>query len=166
MAKLISKSPTTTKGRMPIAARQTEIAEMNELRASGDIFQVSLELQAELKEKGLAYRFINRKKYIEEHGFHKGGWVAFKRDLKAKPTDSLDFSSGTDAEGYVRRGDQVLAVKPIAEHEKFKRILKRKKQLYLGQNKLKAEELREMARAAGADMTVEEGYEEDGESEE
>lgn len=131
-----------------------------------DLYQSPLEvpegLKKEIDGKGLAFRWINATEFQRQYGFHRSGWKPYKPDVKVSGMSEL----GGDAEGFVRRGDLILATKTKAENEKHKLGLKMKADRALGYNKIKAEELRKDMLAAGIASTVVEGYEDKNETEE
>lgn len=128
-----------------------------------DIYKSQLEVDATLKkeltEKGLAFRWINAKEFQKNFGFHRSGWTPYKRSAATK----VDSLFGGDVEGYVRRGDLVLAVKTLEEQARHKAGLAYKTSLYSGLNKKQAQQLAEAARQAGVKTKVSEGYEMPGE---
>jgi hypothetical protein len=120
---------------------------------------VNSELKKELKEKNLVYRWINAKQFQQSFGFHRSGWVPYKRSSSTK----VDSLFGGDPEGYVRRGDLVLAVKSTEDQAKHKAGIAYKTSLYSGLNRKQAQQLAESARQAGFKTKVSEGYENQGE---
>lgn len=163
-----TNKPAASKGRAHISQKSSSfnIDEMNELREQTEGFQLDPALKKELEDKGLAYRWINSSTYQKNFGHHRSGWRVYKRDEPGKKGGSLDFAQGTDPEGYVRRGDMVLATKPVADQEKHRRSIARKSQIFQGINQQKADELRAMARESGTDMSILDGYDGDDEVEE
>ena len=124
-------------------------------------------LEKELREKGLAWRFISAKKYLNDSGFHRQGYSPYQREKPAasERKGSLDFSRGVDPEGYIRYKDLVLAVKPQEDKDRYLARLKKTNERYMATgSKQKAAELRERAKSAGVDMRIEDGYEDEGEA--
>lgn len=122
--------------------------------------KVDENLKSELKSKGLEYRFINLKTY-QDMGFHRAHWRPYKRESSA-PQDS---GFAADGEGYMRRGDLVLAVKPKEHADLHRNQLRLKAKLQSNPNTVRAAELKQMMQSAGISGKVHEGFEDDGESE-
>lgn len=144
-------------GKVPSSSKGTS-ADFKDLEFN--LLAVDPELKAELDRKGLAYRFINAKQYQQNYGFHRTGWRVYKREATAS-SGSMDFSMGTDPEGYVRRGDLILAVKPKEMQEAHKQKIRAKTERYNNatkRNRENADVLRAMAKTGGLDLTIEEGY--------
>jgi len=124
---------------------------------TSDVFDLPGDLKQELEEKGLVARWINAKQYEANYGQHRSGWQVYKRE-KNKKMGPLDFSGGSDPDGYVRRMDSVLAVMP---KEKFA-VLRKRKQLKNAMqadvNEMQAETMREMLRRSGIEGEITEGY--------
>ena len=117
------------------------------------------DLRSELDSNNLHGKWINAIEFKRNFGFNRSGWTPYKAEKLSKAA-SADSLYGGDPEGYVRRGDLVLAVKTKEEAAKQKRHLKQKAGLYKNFNKLKAEEMKQSAREAGVDAKVFEGYDE------
>ncbi len=106
-----------------------------------------------LSANGLAHRFIQEKQYLLANNFHRTGWR-----IVADP----DFP-GANADGVVKIGDLVLAVKTKEAQDAHKKALKKKSDRYSNQkevNKKAAEELRQKASDAGLSAQIHEGFEE------
>ncbi len=123
-------------------------------RESPSQFKLSIELKKELSAKGLSWRFINIKRHREAHGYSRGGWLPYQTEKK-ESKGSLDFTTGVDPEGYIRRGDQVLAVRTKEQAAEHKRIIDRKNLAQASYNKQAASELRKLTQTK-----VFEGYDE------
>lgn len=97
-----------------------------------DIFQnplgVDEDLKSLLESKGFAIRFINHKQYADFGGSHPAHWKPIsKKKLKELGYDTMDvhdFSNGSDVDGYIRRGDLVLAVRSKEINEKHNQYLR------------------------------------------
>lgn len=130
-----------------------------------EMYQSILELppgiQEEIESKGLVARWINLTEYKRQYGFHRSGWAPYKPETALPATNSL----AGDAEGYIKRGDLILAVKTNEQQNLHKRRLKHKADLYKGYNAEKAKEIRDLMRNVGIKTKVVEGYEEPGEVE-
>lgn len=73
-------------------------------------------IKKEITERGLKYKWINAHKLAASHGFDKKGWKPYKLNSGGKSS----VYGQTDAEGFLRRGDLVLAVMPLQLHAKHK----------------------------------------------
>lgn len=122
-------------------------------------FDIPKAIKAELEAKGLVGRWINAKKYQDNYGFHKSGWKAHKTSPNARLAGSLDFGDGIDAEGFIRRGDLVLATKSAEQQARHKATIDKKTAALSNFTKSAAEEVR---KTLGDKGTVIEGYEENG----
>lgn len=128
----------------------------------GNRLALTPELKKELKEQGLEGRWVNYKKLLDNQGYHEKGWVAYKR----KKSDTIDvgtFLGGTDPDGYIRRGDSILAVKTVGNAERHREFLKARAERQRGHAKEKADELRSMARSAGMNTTIDDRLDENDE---
>ena len=88
---------------------------------SPDVYGLDPELKKELDDQGLYPRFVNFREVERYGGYHPKGWRIYKRKNAVK-TDS-DWVYGRDPNGYVRRGDDILAVKTkedAAKHLAFR----------------------------------------------
>lgn len=73
-------------------------------------------IKAEIVKRGLKYKWINANRLASNNGFDKKGWKPYKLNTSGKST----VYGQSDAEGYLRRGDLVLAVMPEQIHAKHK----------------------------------------------
>lgn len=125
-----------------------------------DYFYVSPEIVREIKSKGMVHRWINAKKLQDNYGFDRRQWKPYKKNEGASVT-SNSFG-GTDSEGYIRRGDLILAVRPQAVNDRVASEIRRKNgNLQKSQQKVAAEEMRQSLKESGvAGIKVHEGYDE------
>ena len=113
-----------------------------------------------IEKDGKVFKFINAKRYQDMGGSHPAGWVPYRLpDAARDKMDPLTLSFGTDASGYVRRGDCILAVRPKELNEKHKAYLRQEATRGRTFNEDSAAEMREFVRASGLDMRVLEGAE-------
>ncbi len=120
-------------------------------------FAVPPEIKAEIKEKGLACRWVNGTSLQKSFGFNKNRWVPFKSE-KAKAVTSM---FGGDPEGYVRRGDLILAVKPKELQDKHRAYLADKLAGSKGVLKKKtSEDMRQIAEEHGVKAKFDNSYDE------
>lgn len=131
-----------------------------------DLYQSALDIpesiKKEIEEKGLAARWINATEFQRQYGFHKSGWTPYKPDNKLPAIAGV---SG-DPEGFVRRGDLILATKTKEQHNLHKARLKMKSSMASGYNATKAKELRRFMQESGVKTKVVEGFEEPGDTDE
>lgn len=121
-----------------------------------DAFAIDPLLLKELKEKGLAHRWINAKKWKDNYGFDPRMWAPYKRESKMTP--GYEAYGITDSEGYTRRGDLILAAQSeqVAARRREK-IANKNKALQKDHQKVAAEQLRRDLKGQGK---VTEGYDE------
>lgn len=117
--------------------------------------QLSADLEAELRSKGLSWRFINATEYRKNHG-HRSHWKPYKSEAKGSAADMF----GTDKDGHIIRGDCILATRSNEMTSRHKEFLKKRTDIQSNYQKQKAQELRKDAQEAGIKTVVTEGYEE------
>jgi hypothetical protein len=120
------------------------------------LFDVDPTLKSKIEAEGLTCRWINRANYISNRGDHRG-WRPYqlpKTEMQSK--GALDFQYGVDPDGYVSRGDLVLAVRPLAMHEASKKRIAMKNKAQQG---FQAEAAKKLKEQTG--MNVLEGYEDE-----
>ena len=122
------------------------------------------ELKKELADQGLEGRWVSYKELVENQGFHQKEWVPYKRKKDAT-IDSSTFLNGTDPDGFIRRGDAILAVKTAEDAERHRLFLRERAQRQLGYNKEKGDELRRMARDSGLSTRIDDEYGDDDQDE-
>lgn len=134
------------------AASEASVANFDET----DNFAIDPLLRRELKEKGLAHRWINAKKWKDNYGYDPRMWTPFKRESKMTP--GYEAYGITDSEGYTRRGDLILAAQSesIAARRREK-IASKNKNMQRDQQKMAADQLRSGLKGQGK---VIEGYDE------
>lgn len=132
--------------------------------AMPDFFRNKLQLPddiaAELKARSLEGRWISYTKFVNEGNSHERGWSIYKAAKRPEAADA--FQLGASPDGIIRRGDSVLAVRPIEQCDKHRAWLRdRANRQNSSFKRAAAEELRQMARDAHADVSVHEGDYED-----
>ena len=152
-------------GRKPLSQKPRTTPKYNINDVFRDRFSLDDDLKKEIGSKGLEYRWINYKKYVENGNYHEWGWAVYKRE---KAADTASFLLGNTPDGIIRRGDSVLAVRAKDICEKHRAHIRNKTEILSNRNfaRQKASELRQMARESNMDITVHEGYEHEGEKEE
>jgi len=117
---------------------------------------VDKSLQRFLTASGLVWRFINWPKYLQNANMHPTQWKPYVVPDDA-PKGNATWKFGMDANSMIRRGDLVLAVKPIALHEQHKKVLAERNRIYKQFEDKKAEDFREFARERGVKTQVTQG---------
>jgi len=107
-----------------------------------DRFYLPPDLKKELEEQRLAYRFVSTKRVVD--GKTVDGWVPYKR--KGTPSKATALKFGHSADGYIRRGELVLAVKPKTEHALHKARLKKRNEAISKQLELYKDTFRQSVR--------------------
>lgn len=126
----------------------------------GNRLALTPELKQELAKQGFEGRWVNYKKLLDNQGHHEKGWVAYKRQ-KSDTMEASTFLNGTDPDGYIRRGDSILAVKTVDQAERHRQFLRSKAERQQAYTKEKAAELRSLARNAGMNSVVDDQLDED-----
>lgn len=157
----MSKNKVTLKNKEAAMNVKTSADELSGL---GDQLAVDPIIKQELKAKNLVFRWINAKKLADNYGFDRRQWQPYKTE---NYKGSVGFGHA-DAEGYIRRGDLILAVQTNEIAARRKALLKMKQEslnnAVATHNKANAQALKKAARDAGIDAKVYEGYEENGDS--
>lgn len=108
----------------------------------------------EIEAKNLAHRWVNAPKLAANYGFDSRMWTPYK--VEKAPQGMF---SGVDSEGYVRRGDLILAVQPKQIAAKRKALIDAKNARNKGHNKQAADMLKEAFGKSGIKAKVTEGFE-------
>lgn len=149
---------TIKNGQKPLSAKVlAKPAGLNAEDLFGNPLGLDPELTGELEKKGLAWRFISAKRFQDMGGTHPKGWRPYKCDKML--SSSPDFVFGSSGDGYVRRGDLILATRPNELHEKHKTYLNQEALRGRQIQQSQAQHLREMVR--GANIKVHEGYDDE-----
>ncbi len=146
-------------GRVPLTEKMAEESmepQMDEFDIS--LLHVDKEIKKTITEKGFACRWINATQYRNNGNFHHAGWRPYKHEVSSEQRGSLDFQYGVSAEGYLIRGDNLLAIKPLEHQKRWADRVRRQAKINAGQGEEKVQEFREKARELGAKALV--GYEE------
>lgn len=126
----------------------------------GNALGIPPEVAKEIESQGKVHRFINAKRLGDMGGYHPQGWVPYRASDTARGNmDGQALLFGNDPNGYIRRGDCILAVRPKELNEKHKAYLKRESVRTSNVAKTAAASVREYIRANGLDMRVQEGAE-------
>jgi len=147
----------SVKNGMKPAAQKLEQSETDFFAPQdGGLLSIPPRVKQWLEEKGWEARFVNALEMQKAGGYHKNGWRVAKL-----PADvyTPDFSMGGDADGYLRRGDAVLAVLPKEHANKRRTQLADKSKRQQGIQSQAAEELRGMMKGNNIKGKIHEGYE-------
>lgn len=133
-----------------IKKTEPKIGDLGDLYQSA--FEIPDEVMNEIKKEGLAYRWINATEFKKSFGFHKNRWMPFKSKHMASLSGSL---FGGDPEGYVRRGDLILAVKPKELQDRHRAHIQAKNEAQAPGliTQKRNETMRELAREHGVKRT-------------
>lgn len=147
-----------------IAGKKPLSTKSNPSIMTDDVFSnrlsIPAEIQKELEEQGLVGRWVSGVELARNQGYHSKGWVPYKRK-KSDKIDTAEFLGGKDVDGYVKRGDAVLAVKSVEAVEKHKAVLAQRSRQQLGYGKQQAAELRNMIKSSGMEGSVSVGYDDE-----
>lgn len=119
-------------------------------------FDVDPAIKELMSKKGLALRWLSAKKFKEDHGFNKSGWVPLRQDhLENEDVDMSDNPFGMfNAEGFIVRGTMLLAIRSMKVHKKHQErnrdAAKRAKEKVVSD----AEKLAEKAKKEGGKLSV------------
>jgi hypothetical protein len=107
------------------------------------------DIKDHLSEQGLSWRFISSQQFRNEGNRHNSYWVPHK------------FEAGKfgvlNSEGFITRGDLILATRKKEITAKHKSFLKSKNDLHKGYNRSEAAKFRENFRKNGLSEKVVEG---------
>jgi len=154
-----------------LSARQGMATPIN----PNELFQNPLTLDPEivevLKKNNLHCRFVNYKKLAANDGIDEHYFTPLRRsqlkEMGYAKMDTHSFLQGNDVEGYFRRGDLILCVRPVEINEKHKAYLKQENERLSTKkaNRKHASAISEMLRDRGMSnehSQVTSGYEDEG----
>jgi hypothetical protein len=120
----------------------------------GNKLYIEPSLKAEAKAKGLEIRFINAKKLMENSGYHENRWVPYLVEKGTNGTLS-GFKFGNDPDGVLRRGDCILAARPIETGDAHRKTLHNRASRYSQEAQKNAEKnFGEAVRKAGLGKAI------------
>lgn len=137
--------------------KDKEISTGNEIRLIDETDHLAIDpaVLADINSKNLAYRWINAVKFKNMHGFDARRWTPYRNTELSGSNSAFGYA---DAEGYIRRGDMLLAVQPMEINNARKaKIQSRNSSMTSMQQKAAAAELRQ---TLGSNIKVHEGYDE------
>ena len=144
-------------GKKPIEQKTNDYI-MNDDDIFGNRFQIDSTLKKELAQKGLEYRFININSYKDSGNFHPRGWQPYIRSNVGQT--AMEKALGQSPDGLFRRGDCVLAIRPISIGDKHRKVLRDRNLRQKGIQAQRADELKQVAKESRGQASVIEGYEE------
>lgn len=123
--------------------------------------ELDADLIEELKSKKLEYRFINRVQF-QKNGFHRSHWKPYRREATSERS-AADKLFGADPDGFVIRGDLILAVKSAEAASQHRDFLDRKNKILSRSAKSseQASRLRQEIQGLGKDAQIHETEEDD-----
>jgi hypothetical protein len=120
------------------------------LASMDDQLAVSPKLIAEIEAKGLVHRWINAVKYKSNYGYDSRQWQPYQ--VKKNEGVENNFYGFTDSEGYIRRGDLILAVRKKEVNDLVKaRNANKIKNLAGTQRKQAKEQIKQSLKSADSD---------------
>jgi hypothetical protein len=119
MSNIKSKKSNLGNNKGEYAGEDTGVPEFLQNR-----FHVERELKEYFAARGLKHRWINMTKFRSDR-FHRTGYVPYKREADT-PASVADQLLGTSPDGFIVRGDMVLAVKQQAQADKYRKWLRDK----------------------------------------
>lgn len=119
-----------------------------------DFLSVDKEIVKHLDKLGLVSRLINWPLYRSQSNMHRQHWRPYIFPKEVKENKDLHWIGQINAEGLLRRGDLVLAVRPKTMHEEAKRALSALNQRYRSHEGQKATEFKEFAKERGLKTDV------------
>jgi hypothetical protein len=148
---MAAKKPISQKGRA---------APINMDDIFGNALGIDAEVAKAIEASGQVYRFINVKRLQDMGGYHPQGWRPWKPSPEQRAKmEGQSLLFGSDPDGFVRRGDCVLAVRSKELNEKHKSYLRQEVARTENVTKTAAQQMREFVRSNGLDMRVQEGAE-------
>lgn len=143
-------------GKKPLSTKKRSSLDSKNADAFGNKLALTAEVKKELADQGLVARFVNAKQLSEMGGYHAKGWRVYQRPGKEKTSGTMDSGAlvGNDPNGFIRRGDAILAVKTEAEVEEHREYLRSKADRHKNFKKQKAADLREFAREHGIKTVI------------
>jgi hypothetical protein len=145
------------KGAQPVSKKQETNADFEFAFGSSDaMMKIDPALAAQFKKDGLVYRWINKKQYEANGNVHRSHWKAYRRDSAS--SSSADFVNGSNPEGYIVRGDMLLAVRTEKMAKSHRSYLDKQNELKAGIQKRQAQELKELV---GSRADVDDGSEDE-----
>jgi hypothetical protein len=101
----------------------------------------------ELKEAGYDHRFVNETEFRQNHFMHQSGWLPYH----LKNQRAMSSVDGIDSSGAFRRGDLILAVRPIEMSQAHRAKINERTQRQSGKamTKQKTEEFKQVIKDQG-----------------
>ena len=146
-------------------AKQKQTKQVEKPKAFHELYTdtqyVDPKLQEYLSNKGLEFRWINLRQF-RERGFHKTGYIPFKREADTPMTDAEKLIGlGASPDGFITRGDQILAVKTKEHAAAYRAHIQEKNRIMSRAVKKEAvSKLKKSFEDAGVKAEIHESYEE------
>lgn len=147
-------------GKKPLSSkpRQQSPASLEDI--FGNTLSVDSEMAESLGKKGLEYRWISMKKYADMGNSHERAWRPVKRS-ECGMIDQSSIINGSDPDGYIRRGDLVLAVRSKDLGDKHRAFLKVQADRQKNVQRDHANELKDFVKKSGINAKISEGYDDE-----
>jgi hypothetical protein len=143
-------------GKLPLSTKTTAKADKSNNHQPDQLAIPEAVLQ-DMKAKGLTPKWLNAKVMAQSYGYHPKGFQVYRPDPSVYKPDPI-FGGGS--ENVVRRGDLILGYLPNEIVRERKELISKKNTAAKNYEKNTANELRQMAREAGVNTKIEEGYDE------
>jgi len=115
-------------------------------------FDVPVAIKKQVENAGYELRFINEQKYLKDSNHHEKDWLPYTAELfdsSIESTSSAIPGTGISADGRLRRGDSVLAVRPKSRGDEYRAIIKEKNKRNARKAAESQEQLKEEAKRNG-----------------
>lgn len=154
-----------TKVASKVAKQETSLTDGGGAFDFDDQLAIEPSLKKEILAKGLVFRWINGAKHKANYGYDSRRWTPYKREK----TEGLENNSYgfTDSEGFIRRGDLILAVRKKEIHDLSRERIRSKTRNLAGEaKKAVVEQIKAGRKEVGMDddFTIHEGYEDPSDS--
>lgn len=133
-------------GVKPLSYQPTPQIDNSKISEIGELYNNRLDLpknlRNEIMKKGYNYKWINFTKF-QKDAVHRSQWVPYRPEISTV----ADMVFGKTPEGYVTRGDCVLAVRPLAIDAAHKARIKQLNNRLKDHQKNVENDMRELVRA-------------------
>jgi hypothetical protein len=147
-------------GRKPLSSRQTA-SFVKEPEFFTNPQAIPPVIQQDIDKRGLEARWIDYKRYLEFGNTHHRGWTVYIGDKEAAAKSGAGQFGVLNADGMVRRGSTVLAVRPKTQGDQHRAWNQHRANQLLGVRAAKADEMRQLARDGGADSVIDDSFDGD-----
>lgn len=157
--KVVESTPSEAK--VPVSKSGVSYGAVNSAEQFPEFQQTNMltldpQIHSYLEEKGFAVRFINWGQYRANTNMHRSQWrpYEFSTDVRMASTS---WAGTIDAEGLIRRGDLVLAVRPQKMHDEHRSQIEALNKQYRQFEEKKASDFKDFARERGVKTEVTQG---------